>query len=115
MSKYPDLQTNWYHTVNTEKPVPAEQITDRLIILRKNIVKTTDDGGNIVYSYDERVIGVEEWDSYQDIWNNTDCIIVIDGAIIDTFDAVDANTTMIEDCNNAIMELYEMIAPEEEE
>ena len=115
MSQYgnfPDLRTDWYHTVNPVNPIPAEQITDRLIILRKNIIETQDDGGNTVYSYDERVVGVEQWETYQDIWTNSGDIETTNDGLMETYDLVDEHTTEIEDCNNALMELYEMIMGE---
>jgi len=117
MSQYgdfPELRTDWYHTVNSVKPIPAEQITDRLIILRKNIVETKDEGGNTVYSYDERVVGVEQWETYQDIWGNTGDIQTTDHGLMETYELVDTHTTEIEDINNALIELYESMLPAEE-
>ena len=110
--EFPELRTDWYHTVNPVEPVPAEQITSRLIILRKNIVETQDEDNNTVYSYDERVIGVDEWETYQDIWENSTEINYAKEGLMETYDIVDGHTTEIEDCNNALMELYEMIIGE---
>ena len=119
MSMYPDLNNPWYSSQSPEMPELVEQISAKLILIRKNVVKTIDDEGHDLYVYDERVIGFDDWNMYIDTLTNTTDIAQTNVGLMDNYeatmentDAIEENTQEIVDVNNALIELYEMIIGE---
>ena len=112
--EFPSLENSWYQTSSKEKPtVLAEQITDRIILLRRNVVESKNDKDETIYIYEERAIGVDQWEAYQDIWDNANNIEIANEGLMETYEATSDNTSEIEDLNNAVIELYELITAEE--
>lgn len=108
MSNYPDLITVWYEMEYYEEPLRYEQLTSKLIAIRKNVRESIKDG-HTIYICDERVIELNQWETYQDTLKNVEDINIANDALIETYDNVESQSNELSDINDALIELYEMI------